>query len=231
MKRNSFRAILPAITLLFGAAMAAAVVEETVPLFDGKTLTGWTLANGKPIETGWEVAEGTIHRKEKIGDIVTEKAYENFVLEFEFKAAPGTNSGLKYRWGRYGKQNIGLEYQVIADKNPLDKPTKHTTAALYDLIVPGVPKNPRPATEWNTGKVVANGNTIEHYLNGEKVVAVTLGSPEWSEILAKSKFKANADFGTKKGKILLQEHGGEVWFRNIKITELPPTPASAVEKK
>lgn len=205
------------------SASVALSGPDSVSLFNGKDLTGWTRPNGQPPPGGWEVtADGAIHRARQAGDIVTERTFENFVLEFEFKAAPGANSGVKYRWGRYGRENVGMEYQVLADKNENPAaPGIHSTAALYDLIAPAPLKMPKPATEWNRARIVADGNKIEHWLNGEKVVSVTLGSPEWTRALQKSKFKQHEDFGAKPGRILLQEHGGEVWFRNIRLTELP----------
>jgi hypothetical protein len=198
----------------------ALFANDVVALFDGKTLTGWTMANGRPITAGWEVTDGTIHRAAKAGDIVTEKQYRDFVLEFEFKVAPKTNSGVKYRWGRYGNQRIGIEYQ-IADVAASDAKGKHAVGSIYDIVGAAPTAKPRPAGEWNTAKIVARGDILEHWLNGEKVASATLGSPEWKEALAKSKFRTQEDFGTQAGPILLQEHGGEVWFRNLRLQEFP----------
>jgi hypothetical protein len=219
MKAFSLRTMLPLLALL--TAGTALFAEDAVSLFDGKTLTGWTLTSGKPIAMGWEVADGTIHRAARGGDIVTEKQYHDFILEFEFKVAPKTNSGVKYRWGRYGNQRIGIEYQV-ADATASDTKGKHGIGSLYDLFAPSPNGKSRPTGEWNTAKIIAQGDRIEHWLNGEKVVSVTVGSPEWKDALAKSKFKEQADFGTKPGPILLQDHGTEVWYRNLRIQELKP---------
>jgi hypothetical protein len=197
----------------------ALFADDAIALFDGKSLTGWTMANGKPITAGWEASDGTIHRAAKAGDIITEKTYRDFILEFEFKVAPKTNSGVKYRWGRYGNQRIGIEYQ-IADVAASDAKGKHAVGSIYDVFGAKSTTPPRPAGEWNTAKIVAQGDVLEHWLNGEKVASANLSSPEWKEALAKSKFKAQEDFGTKAGPILLQEHGGEVWFRNLRLQEV-----------
>ncbi len=208
------------LTLTFFSPASA---EEAKTLFDGATFTGWTLASGAPVGAGWEVKDGAIHRKEKGGDIVTAGEYLNFELEFEWKVAPGANSGLKYRVSEYaGAKNIGLEHQVLDDAGHANgKVPKTTAGSIYELVAPGANKKLKPVGEWNSSKIIANGNSIEHWLNGEKIVSVTIGSDEWKAALATSKFKKAADFGTKKGKILLQDHGDEAWFRNIKIKELP----------
>lgn len=219
MKRTAVAVLA---TLLPAFALPAAAGEDIL-LFNGKDLSGWTRPNGQPPPAGWEVtADGALHRASRAGDIVTERTFENFILEFEFKAAPGANSGVKYRFGDYGGSRIGLEYQVLAESRPASAaPTKHSAASLYDLFAPAAAKKPVPAMEWNRARIVANGSRIEHWLNGEKVVSVTLGSREWQEALAKSKFRDRKDFGAKPGRILLQEHGGEVWFRNLRLRELP----------
>ena len=199
---------------------AALAQEAVVALFDGKALTGWTTVAGKPVTTGWEVSDGTIHRAVRAMDIVTEKNYANFDLTFEWKLSSKTNSGLKYRYGKYGQKMIGIEYQLIDSEKPGDNKGKHGIGSLYDLFPPDPKANPKPVGEWNLSRIRAEGKKITHWLNGVKTVDVTVGSPEWDAALAQSKFKETPDFGTKPGKILLQEHGGEVWFRNLQLKPL-----------
>lgn len=205
---------------LLAVLASVLLVAEPTPLFDGKTLTGWTTVAGKPITTGWEVSEGTIHRAQKAFDIVTEKTYTDFDLSFEWKLAAKTNSGLKYHFGKYGNQMVGLEYQLIDQTQLGDNQGKHSVGGLYDLFAPKPGILPKPIGEWNLSRIVVARNKITHYLNGQKTAEVTIGSPEWQDALAKSKFRDLPDFGAKPGKILLQEHGGEVWFRNLQLTEL-----------
>lgn len=204
------------------AVAGAALAQDTPPpFFDGKTLTGWTTVAGKPVDKGWEVVEGAIHRTERVGDIVSEKTYASFDLTFEWKVKEGVNSGLKYHFGTYGKRNnIGLEYQLIDTEKPGDNRGKHAVGALYDLFASDPKAKPKPAGEWNVSRIRVDGKKITHWLNGVKTVEVTMGSPAWTEALAKSKFKDAPEFGEKPGKFLIQEHGGEVWLRSFQLKEL-----------
>ena len=208
--------------LALGAALL--LTADPAPLFDGKTLTGWTTVAGKPIASGWEVADGTLHRATRAMDIVTEKTYDSFDLSFEWKVSPGTNSGLKYHYGKYGNSMLGIEYQLIDAGGKGDNHGKHSVGSIYDLFASDPKVLPKPAGEWNQSRIVVKEKKITHYLNGKKTAEVVLGSLEWNDALAKSKFKNQPDFGTKPGKILLQEHGGEVWFRNLNLIELPTSP-------
>ena len=164
----------------------------------------------------------TIHRADCGGDIFTEKEYANFILEFEWKISEAGNSGVKYRFGKYGNANIGAEYQVLDDdKHPDGKVgKKRQSASLYDVLEPNDEKKLNPVGEWNQAKIVVKGSHIEHWLNGKNVLQVDLNSDEWKSALARSKFKRAEDFATKPGKIMLQDHGDKVWYRNIRIAEL-----------
>ncbi|MCX6365737.1 MAG: DUF1080 domain-containing protein [Armatimonadetes bacterium] len=208
------------VLLALGAALLLSA--EPTSLFDGKTLTGWTTPAGKPITIGWEVQDGTIHRSARGGDIVSEKEYTSFDLSFEWKVAPGVNSGLKYHYGKYGQKTLGIEYQLVDAGQKADNQGKHAPGSIYDLFAADPKVLPKPAGEWNTSRIIVNGKKITHYLNGKITAKATQGSDEWKAALAKSKFNDAEDFGTKPGKILLQDHGGEVWFRNLKLTELTP---------
>lgn len=197
---------------------------DWIPLFDGKSFEGWRTKTGKPVTVGWQVTDGVIHRSGIGGDIVTAGEWANFELEFEWKVAKGANSGVKYRVGEYAPagRDIGPEYQILDDdghsngKNP-----KTSAGALYDLVPAAANKQLRPVGEWNQSRIVARGKHLEHWLNGEKVVEVDLGGDEWRAALAASKFKAAPDFATRKGRILLQDHGDEAWFRGLRLRELP----------
>ncbi len=206
--------------LALGAALLLSI--EPTPLFNGKTLAGWTTLDGKPITEGWEVSEGTIHRFGKGGDIVTQKDYASFDLSFEWKLAPGANSGLKYHFGTYGGQSIGIEYQLIDPEKPGDSLGKHGVGGFYDLVAPRPGVVPKPVGQWNQSRIVSKGRQLTHYLNGHKSAEIKLDSAAWKAALSASKFREAPDFGSRPGKILLQDHGGEVWFRNVLITEIFP---------
>lgn len=219
------RPLFPVVFSLFALLATFAVTAEDakpVALFDGKTLDGWVTGAGKPVTAGWVVVDGTIHREGKGGDIFAAKEYQDFILEFEWKLAEGGNSGVKYRFGKYAGGTVGCEYQVLDDDKHADAKVgkKRQTASLYDILEPNDQKKAKPIGEWNTAKVVAKGTKIEHWLNGAKVVDIDLASDAFKAALAKSKFKNSADFGTKSGKIMLQDHGDKVWYRNITIVEL-----------
>ncbi len=192
-------------------------------MFNGKDLTGWTNVKGEKPGEGWKVEDGCIFREKNAGDLYTEKQYENFIWEFEFKLAEKGNSGVKYRsWNKEG-WGMGYEYQIYDDINDPKNPPKYQTAALYDVIVPreGAPKI--KMGEFNKGKIVVLGNHIEHYLNGELVMSVDVGSKEWNEGVVKSKFKDTKEYcSTTVGRLLLQDHNCQVWFKNLYITELKP---------
>lgn len=192
-------------------------------LFDGKTTEGWRgfKRTGFPSK-GWVIEDGCLkHRLNGGGgDIVTEETFDEFDLEFEWKLSPGSNSGVKYFVLEERKEAIGHEYQVIDDPAyGFDKAGhKHQTASFYDVLPPSVYLPPRPPGEFNSSRILVRGSHVEHWLNGVKVLEYELGSPAVMAAVKKSKFKDVKGFGTKlKGHLLLQDHGGEVWFRNIRI--------------
>lgn len=190
-------------------------------LFNGEDLTGWTDVKGEAPKEGWKVEDGCIYREKNAGDLYAEGKYENFIWEFEFKLADGGNSGVKYRsWNTEG-WGLGFEYQIYDDVKDAKNPPRYQTGALYDVIPPreGAPKI--KMGEFNKGKIIVLGNHIEHYLNDELVMSVDVGSKEWQEGYAASKFKDMKEFAeTTVGRIFLQDHNCKVWFKNLYITEL-----------
>jgi hypothetical protein len=198
-----------------------------VLLFDGKTTNGWTTSGGKPVPAGWEVKDGCITtvKDGKGGDIVTVNEYKDFEFSADYNIVPGCNSGIKYFYTKYEKGgNLGMEYQILDDKLAEDnKKDNHLCGSFYDVLPPNTAeKKVNEPGQWNTIRIVAKGKNVEHWLNGKKVLEFTRGSKSYTDAVATSKFnKTEPAFGmVEKGRILLQEHGGVVSFRNIKIKSL-----------
>lgn len=197
-----------------------------VLLFDGAGTAGWTTPGGKPVPGGWEVKEGSLTAKNggKGGDIITVTEYAGFELGLDYNIAPGCNSGVKYFYTKYEKGgNLGIEFQILDDALTEDnKPENHRTGSFYDVMPTAVPVKANAPGKWNTIRIVVRGKEVEHWLNGKKILTYTRGSQAYQEGVAKSKFsKTTPAFGmVEKGHILLQEHGGQVSFRNIKIRPL-----------
>ncbi|MCH8147422.1 MAG: sulfatase-like hydrolase/transferase [Planctomycetes bacterium] len=195
--------------------------EEMPPVFDGKSLDNWMLSDGKPIKSGWEVVDRTIHRKrgkQRAGHIVTRHEYGDFDLSFEWKIAKGGNSGLKYRVRKYGRRTLGCEFQILDDGRSAKKPGRGSTGSLYALFEPDPERQINPG-EFNTSRIVVRGDDIQHWLNGRLIMSATVGSPKWDKRVASSKFAGTPDFGRNRfGRIMLTDHGSEVWYRNFKIT-------------
>lgn len=211
--------------LLSVCLLLSAPAQEAAPLFNGKDLTGWTTGDGKPITAGWVVEDhGVLHRASKGGDIFTAQEYGDYELAWEWKIAPGGNCGIKYRVMAFpGKGFLGCEYQLLDDANhPDGKIGAHRqTASLYDLLPPVPDKPLKPAGQWNHSKIVVKGHTFEHWLNGAKVLTVDLTSETFKAARAQSKFKAVAGFAENpKGRIMIQDHQDEAWFRHITLKPL-----------
>lgn len=207
-------------------------------LFNGQNSDGWKSAKkeGFP-ESGWSIKDGILtiaktdgSESQNAGDIVTNEKFSAFDVAFDFKLSEGANSGFKYfvTLSEESKGSaIGLEYQILDDEKHPDAKMgiagNRTLASLYDLIK--AEKQARflkPIGEWNKGRVVVHpDNRVEHFLNGMKVVEYVRGSQEYRDLVAGSKYKNWENFGeAAEGYLLLQDHGDEVSFKNIKIKTL-----------
>lgn len=213
-------------TLAMGASAMAqpATMDGWTPLFDGKTLEGWRSFKTEAPPSGWTVKDGILARTGKGGDLMTVKEYGSFELELDYRIAVGGNSGIMYRVVTQGAAPYwsGPEYQILDNERHPDAKNgpDRLSGSNYDLIPPSAAVS-KPAGEWNTAKIVIRGNRVEHWLNGTKVVDYELGSPEWTTMVADSKFKVWPMYGkAARGHIVLQDHGDLVEFRNIRIKDL-----------
>jgi hypothetical protein len=198
-------------------------------LFDGKTTDGWRTFNSDKISSRWKAANGELYLDKTVtegkGDIVTNEEYKDFDFIYEWKIDACGNSGIMFNVVEDPKfENTyftGPEMQVLDNTcHPDAKIIKHRAGDLYDLISCSK-ETVKPAGEWNVARVVSKNAKMEFWLNGTKVVEFTMHTPEWDQMVAKSKFKEWPEFGKAlKGHIALQDHGDAVWFRNVKIREL-----------
>ena len=202
-----------------------------VALFDGKTTKGWHTYGKTTVGNGWKAENGVIHldpaaKQNDGGDLVTDKEYGNFHLKIEWKVAPKANSGILFHihedLAKYNQTySTGPEMQVLDNEgHPDGKITKHRAGDLYDLVKSSS-EPVKPVGQWNKAEIISNNGKLEFILNGVKVVSTTQFDDNWRTLIAGSKFAKWEGFGTfKTGKIALQDHGDEVWFRNILIKEL-----------
>ncbi len=224
--------------LLMLAAVAAAAenkpntltdkekAEGWILLFDGTSLDAWRgyRLSGLP-KTGWQVSDGVLKTVAKAHgrELITIRKFGDFEFSWEWRIAPAGNNGIKYFVTESRPDAPGHEYQMIDDERNEDRNHGPTwmTGAFYDVLGP-TGAEPKPAGEWNASRVIVQGNHVEHWLNGKKVLEYELGSARLKEALAKSKFAEYPDFGTRiRGHIMLTYHNDECSYRNLKIRELP----------
>ena len=225
-------------------------------LWDGKTLDGWVGEKGGckvPPTKGWKIENGVLTvlptscikngKWQKLpkevaalgggGDLVTKESFKDFELLVDFRLTPSANSGIKYFYDNKRFGGTCEEYQILDPGHPDSRHGKNgnrRVASLYDMIPANADDIVKPAGEWNTAKIVAKGNHVEHWLNGKKVLSYERGSEEFRKIVAASKYKSNERNEKKnpghwgenpEGRIKLQDHtDSTVSFRNIKVRKL-----------
>lgn len=220
---------------------------EWVSLFDGSSFDGWRgLGRDDVPSDHWVIEDGAIRKVAsgevpvqadgqplEGGDLITEQTFDDFEFEFEWKVAEGANSGIKYNVSEdmstaFPPEHaaLGFEYQVLDDANHPDAKTERghlrVAGALYDMIPPTT-SAAKPVGEWNQGRIIFDGNHGEHWLNGVKVVEYDLESARFDSLLDASKYAPIEGFADRReGHIVLQDHGDNVWFRDLRIRDLSP---------
>jgi hypothetical protein len=212
--------------LLLSLLPALAVASDWEPLFNGRTSDGWRAYRGTNFPAqGWKIEDGILKKVGGVrgGDIVTTREFLDFELSWEWRIATNGNNGIKYLVTESRPNAPGHEYQMLHDAGHPDGKIgpKRQTAAFYDVLPAADTRKVLPPGEWNTSRILVQGNHVEHWLNGAKVLAYELGSEAVRQAIAGSKFKSAAKFGEKiRGRIMLTDHGDECWFRNVRVREL-----------
>ena len=205
-------------------------------LWDGKTNEGWRSAHGPDFpKEGWQMKDGVLIVPESggaeskaAGDIITKAKYSNFELELDFKITPGANSGIKTfvdpELNKGDGSAIGPEFQILDDERhpdaKLGRDGNRTIGSLYDMKTAPATKKVMPIGEWNHARILSKDKQLTYWLNGEKTIDIERGSKEWRDLVAISKYKVWPNFGElPEGHILLQDHGNQVFYRNIKIRD------------
>ena len=208
-------------------------------LFDGQSTNGWHTYGKQSAGKAWSVNDGALYldaegkknlASSESGDLVTNEEYDNFDLKLDWKIGPKGNSGIIFYIQEDTSQypnayNTGMEIQVLDNGTPTlaghsdARLYTHRAGDLYDLIASKEAANPQG--EWNQIEIRSVNGKLDFYMNGEHSLSTNLWDDNWKQMIAISKFKDMPGFGTfKKGKISLQDHGEDVWYRNIKIKRL-----------
>lgn len=205
-------------------------------LFDGKTTDGWHTYGKQSATDRWKVQDGAIYlnvdaKNSDGGDLVTNEEFGNFDMKLDWKISEKGNSGIifyiqddKSKYPR--TYNTGMEMQVLDNGTSTRlghsdaKIYTHRAGDLYDLLSSSDGLT-NPLGEWNHVEIKSVNGKLDFYMNGKHSLSVNLWDENWNKMISISKFKDMPGFGTfKQGKISLQDHGNQVWYRNIKIKRL-----------
>jgi hypothetical protein len=202
-------------------------------LFDGRSTTGWRGYRSDRMPASWKVEHGSLlsrrQKGESAGDIVTIKTFGDFELKVQWKMTPGGNSGVIYRASeeRDNVWETGPEFQILDNKRHIDGLNPMASAGACYAVYPPAKDVTRPVGQWNDTRIVARGKHVEHWLNGEKLLEYEVDSRNWQAHVKTSKFYLTAygqgNWGRAlQGHIALQDYGGAIEFRNLKIRPLSP---------
>jgi hypothetical protein len=220
------KSFLPVLTtfIIVGSA-GSAIAQNYTNLLQDRSLQLWMLPSGEAVEKGWGFdPDGALHLAGQGDNILTQCEYQNFDLWFDFKISEKGNSGIKYRVQKYGSSWLGPEYQIQDDAAFPNQSPKHYTASLYDLVDRSSPVLERrylPLNEWSGGRIIVQNNRIRHWMNGNLIIDEQSESPRFNAAVQDSKFRDTPGFGRNcSGRIMLTDHGSEVWYRNVFVRSL-----------
>jgi len=194
------------------------------PLFDGTSTSAWRGYKSQTFPAGWKIVDGVLTKSSSVEDIQTKDQFGNFQLALDWKLSPGGNAGIFYR-GTEEYDHIywsAPEYQLLDDAGHPDGKSRLTSAGADYGLYPSPAGVVKPADQWNSTLIVVNGNTVQHWLNGQKLLEYEIGSPDWEAKVKASKFVAYPNYGrAKQGYIAIQgDHDGTLSIRNVRIREI-----------
>ena len=194
------------------------------PLFDGSSTSAWRAYKSQTFPAGWRIVDGVLTKSGSVEDIMTRDQFGNFQLAFDWKLSPGGNAGVFYRGTEeYDKIYWSApEYQLLDDAGHPDGQSRLTSAGADYALYPAPAGVVKPADQWNSTLIVANGNRVQHWLNGQKLLEYEVGTPDWEAKYKASKFVTYPNYGrAKQGYIAIQgDHDGTLSIRNIRIREI-----------
>lgn len=192
-------------------------------LFDGESSEHWRGYRSDSFPDGWVIVEGTLHRADSAGDIITKQQFTDFEFSIDWRVEGPGNSGLLFRVSKEEDATFmtGPEYQILNnDKHPNGSDPLKQAGANYGLHAPCCDMT-RPEGEWNHARIRVINTHVQHWLNGEKIVEYQLFSDDWERRVADSKFAQWPKYGrVPEGHLALQDHNDPVWYRNIKVRPL-----------
>jgi hypothetical protein len=215
-----------------GSATASAATGLTAeqraagwrPLFDGTSTSAWRGYKSQSFPAGWRIVDGTLTKSGAVEDIMTRDQFGNFQLALDWKLGPAGNAGIFYRGTeQYDKIYWSApEYQLLDDAAHPDGGSRLTSAGADYGLYPAAAGVVKPADQWNSTLIVVNGNTVQHWLNGQKLLEYEIGSPDWEAKVKASKFLAYPNYGrAKQGHIAIQgDHEGVLSLRNVRVREI-----------
>jgi len=193
-------------------------------LFNNNSTDAWRGYKSQTFPSGWKIQDGVLTKTGAVDDIMTKDQFGNFQLAWDWKLSPGGNAGVFYR-GTEEYDHIywsAPEYQLLDDAGHPDGKSRLTSAGADYALYPSPAGVVKPAGEWNSSMIVANGNVVQHWLNGQKLLEYDMGSADWAAKVKASKFAAYPNYGrAAKGYIAIQgDHDGTLSIRNVRIREL-----------
>jgi len=193
-------------------------------LFDGTSTSAWRGYKQQTLPAGWRIVDGVLTKTDSVGDIITKDQFGDFELALDWKLSPGGNAGIFYR-GTEQYDHIywsAPEYQLLDDAGHQDGQSRLTSAGADYGLYPSPAGIVKPADQWNSTLIVVKGNTVQHWMNGQKLLEYELGSPDWEAKVKAAKFAAYPNYGrAKRGYIAIQgDHTGTLSIRNVRIREI-----------